>query len=154
MSERPEDADFSGIGDGEIAEQDQALAKLRADALATLTKEKEQLIRYRFVLFVGSGLVAVLFILIIVCLALYYIRGRFLLDLAEQADWHALLAADAIFVLLAFIPLSIFWTLARLVQKEQERDLAGDAPVLGSLSKVLDSAKDLVDTVKGALTGK
>lgn len=160
MSEQPDDADFSGVGDDETiapgrkTEFDIAVANLNAQALSRIEKEAEQTIKHRSWLFYGSGLISVVFIGALICLAFYYIEGRFLLDLAEQAGWHALLAADAIFVMLAFIPLSIFWTLARLVRKEQERDLAEDASVLGSLSKVLESAKDLVDTVKGALTNK
>lgn len=147
-----DEADFATLPTQPLSNS--ALSKLSAEALAQITAEKQQLIRYRFWLFVGSGGVALALLGVLVCLATYYFRERFLLDLALQAGWQALVAADAIFVMLTVIVLSIFWGLVKIVRKEQDKETASENDLLGAVTKAASSLKDLIETIQGALRGK
>ena len=160
----PSDGDFSNEGEASpsassgtssnqsvvITPEEEALKDLRADVLIQMSVDKKELARQRRYLFIGAGTFASIFLLSLLVLAFLYISQGREIQVSEIGNWQALLAVDAVFVLLAFIPLSIFWSLTKIIHNQQS---GTDTPktdgekLAESLTSTLSSAKELITTV-------
>lgn len=161
---QPNDSDFSNEGDGGSAPEtgdgsngpkvttleEEELRGLRADVLLQMSVDKKELARQRRYLFIGAGTFAAIFLLSLLFLAFLYISQGREIQVSETGNWQALLAVDAVFILLAFIPLSIFWSLTKIIHNQQS---GTDTPktdgekLADSLTATLSSAKELITTV-------
>lgn len=148
----PTDADLSSVGSSGDTSSNDPSAAFRKAAQQCELDERNQVINFRKWLFFGSIFTALFILMCLVCFSFLYIRGGVLFQLADYKDWHVLLAGDAIFITLAFIPLSIFWTLAKFVQKEEKKAKEkNDNDIIKSLSSLFSSAKDLISTIQAAI---
>lgn len=160
-----DDADYSNTGQtkpqasasgSDLNPTHQArLNNIEAQSLAANVKEKEEIGKLRACLFFVSGATAIVFLIVFASLCVYYIGNGFLLKIAILKDWHAFLATDAIFFMILFVPLSIFWTLAKIVHgSSPEPDKKNDdATLIGSLTSLFGAIKDCITSVQSAIKG-
>ncbi|MFT8483029.1 MAG: hypothetical protein ABF689_08460 [Gluconobacter cerinus] len=165
----PSDRDFSDEGEGVssqtntgataivVTPEEEQLKGLREDVLLQMSIDKKELARQKRYLFIGAGTFAGAFLLVFLLLASCYLLQGKEVDISMTGNWQALVAVDAVFILLAFIPLSIFWSLVKIIHTQQngnDTQKTDGEKLADSLTATLSSAKELITVVLGAIKNK
>jgi len=130
--------------------------RYNAALIKELKKKSKQSRNHRQWLFFSFGCLSIATILSILCCAVSYLHDAKIQDYAK--NWQAMLAIDAIFIMLCFIFITIFITLVKFVQnsdvesKEKTEKLpSSPTEVMASLTSFLTAAKDLLKALRGMI---
>ncbi|NSL93741.1 hypothetical protein [Acetobacter syzygii] len=120
-------------------------------ALAEERKERKNQRKWLFLM----GIVASVCYLVVLLVGLgWYFCSNAIPTLEVLGGWKALVASDAAFMLAAFIPMSIFWSLVKMASphpiKGQEQKTDGEA-LANSIHDAATSIKDMISTFMTAV---
>ncbi|MEJ5142805.1 hypothetical protein [Gluconobacter albidus] len=122
---------------------------------ATLdTDERRDRRKQRHLLFIGGAAFAGMYLLILPLCIVNYVNSGKIPILDEEGGWKSLVAVDAAFAFLAFIPMSIFWTLAKIASPSSGggADSKTDGEALAqSIYDACTSIKDVIISIKDAV---
>jgi len=120
------------------------------------TEDRRERKSQRAYLFFWGGGAALLYLVALPIAILSYLWSGDIPILDTEGGWKALAAVDAAFAMMAFIPLSIFWTLAKITaptaSSNKESPTDGEA-LATSIRDACTAVKDMLTSILSAVRG-
>lgn len=117
------------------------------------TADRLQKRQQRGNLFAAGLFFSAIYLLALIISLIVYLTSGSLPMLEQESGWKALVAVDGAFVLMAFIPMSIFWTLAKMSSAHHSTDnqkTDGEA-LANSIYDAASSVKEMITALLSAV---
>lgn len=125
----------------------------KVDNALDTEERRERKSQRKYLFFFGGG-AALCYVAVLPIGIVVYLWSGDIPILDNEGGWKALAAVDAAFAVMAFIPLSIFWTLAKITAPTPSgsKDSSTDGEALAtSIRDACAAVKDMLTSILGAI---